>query len=345
MFIFQSIIVNISELLNFYTMNFRTEINLKKSSLLIDHSSSILTIGSCFAENIAGYFSELKFNVMENPFGVLYNPASIYNSLKLVNDNKHFTAEDLFQHDSEFHSFFHHSDFSHHNSEVCLNNINKGIKTVCEFLSKSDVITITYGTSFVYQHKKLNRIVSNCHKISQKEFDRYMLSLDQVSGYIFKTVELLRKFNPKMKIIFTVSPIRHWKDGAVENQLSKATLLLAINQFVNETNVEYFPSYEIMMDDLRDYRFYEKDMLHPNKIAVEYIWEKFREAYLSQNCIEIIKQIEKLNSAFNHRPRNTNSEKHQQFLRTQLKLIDELLIKYKYIDFREEKVYFESLII
>jgi len=245
-------------------MKFRTEINLDKSKHPIDHDEKIVTIGSCFAQNIGEYFEHFRFNVMCNPFGVLYNPISSFNSFNLARDKKTFTRGDLIESNGEWHSFYHHSDFSHHDHKICLEKINSGLKATFDFLSKTDVIIITYGTTYVYRHIEQNIVVSNCHKIPANEFEHYRLSLDETKKVIEQTINLLKAANKNIRIIFTVSPVRHWKDGAVNNQLSKSTLLLAVDKIVKSNkNCEYFPSYEIVMDDLRDYRFFDSDLLHP----------------------------------------------------------------------------------
>ncbi|VAX28676.1 hypothetical protein MNBD_IGNAVI01-1614 [hydrothermal vent metagenome] len=324
-------------------MKFRTEINLGNSQDPIEHNQKILTIGSCFAQNIGEYFERFRFNVMCNPFGVLYNPVSILNSFKFVLDNKTFLQEDLVEHDGEWHSFFHHSDFSHHDPKVCLDKINSGLKTTSDFLAKADVIIITYGTAYVYKHIKRNIIVSNCHKIPSKEFERYRLSLERTEKVIEETVNLLKSANENARIIFTVSPVRHWKDGAANNQLSKSTLLLAVDKTINSNkNCEYFPSYEIVMDDLRDYRFYDSDLLHPNKLATDYIWEKFSASMFSENCLTLMKEIAKIIKAREHRVRNVKSESHQAFLKSQLEKIRTLHLKHPHLNLSEDESYFRK---
>lgn len=327
-------------------MNFRTEINIEKFPHQISHSDSILTIGSCFAENIAEYFKFSRFNVLANPFGVLYNPISIYNSLKLVINNQKFKDSDLIFHQSEWHSFYHHSDFSHHKKEQILENINSGIENTLKFLAKTDVIIITFGTSFVYKHLKNGIIVSNCHKIPQKEFKHFMLNLDETVTNIKNIVELVEQFNPKIRFILTVSPVRHWKNGAHSNQLSKANLLLAINEVIkSKNNCSYFPSYEIIMDDLRDYRFYNSDLIHPNKIATDYIWEKFSNSNFSDECSKSVNEVSKIVLAKNHRVRNSGSEEHQKFLKLMISKTNLLQQKYPFLNLNDDLSYFKSQIL
>lgn len=322
-------------------MKFRTEIEIEKSLDTIEHSNKVLTIGSCFAENIAEYFKDTRFNILGNPFGVLYNPISIYNSLKFAVDEKEFSESDLIQHQSEWHSFYHHSDFSNHDKKVVLNNINVSIKSTHSFLINADIIILTFGTSYVYKHLEKGIAVSNCHKIPQKEFSHYRLPHIETVDSIKKTIKLVKSINPKVKFILTVSPVRHWKDGANNNQLSKSNLLLAINKIVNsERNVSYFPSYEIVMDDLRDYRFFNSDLVHPNKMATDYIWEKFTNSFCSENCLQTMNEVSKIVSARNHRVRNINSDEHQYFVASMINKIESLQKKYKHLELNDDLNYF-----
>ncbi len=314
-------------------MKFRTEISIPASPLKIEHEDKILTLGSCFAENIGEKFSYYLFNVFPNPFGVLYNPVSIYNSLELALSGREFAGNDLFFDKEEWHSFYHHSDFSHHEPEECLKKINSRSKEVREFIKQAEWIIITLGTSFVYRHKEREQIVSNCHRIPADRFERMLLSPDESEGYLNKTISLLRKENKNIKIILTVSPVRHIKDGFAENQLSKSSLVVAVHNSVKRNeNVLYFPSYEIVMDDLRDYRFYERDLLHPDAFAVEYIWEKFGEAFLSGRCREVMSDIEPYASGIRHRINNTESPNSKKFIESLESKKESLIERYPYLN-------------
>lgn len=327
-------------------MKFRTELEIDKFDFEINHYDNILTIGSCFAENIATYFNNNRFNVLGNPFGVLYNPISIYNSIKFVVEKKVFTTTDLIQHHGEWHSFYHHSDFSSNDIEQILERINTNIELTNKFLASANYVIITFGTSYVYRYLKNDLIVSNCHKIPQKEFEHFRLSTADVSSTISKTVEVIQKINPNAKFILSVSPVRHWKDGANNNQLSKANLLLGINEFLNnKSNCYYFPSYEIVMDDLRDYRFYKEDLVHPNKIATNYIWEKFSNSIFSDECLQTIKEVGKVSVAKKHKIRNENSIENQIFITNTIKKIENLKEKYKHLSFDDDLQYFKSKLI
>ncbi|OGU55375.1 MAG: hypothetical protein A2V66_04170 [Ignavibacteria bacterium RBG_13_36_8] len=324
-------------------MIFRSEIDLPKSDLVIEHNNRITTVGSCFAENISQNFIFYRFDVLGNPFGVLYNPASIFNSIKLLSDRKVFKKEDLFFDQGEWHSFYHHSDFSNHNADACLEKINEELVKTRKYFETTDVLIITYGTSYVYKHRERNIIVSNCHKIPAAQFDRLRLNMNETNDHIESTYKLLKEINNNIKIIFSVSPVRHWKNGAVDNQLSKSVLLMAVHEAIKEKgDCVYFPAYEILMDDLRDYRFYESDLVHPNKIAVEYIWEKFVNAHLTDSCKNVLMEIEPLAKAIFHRPRNIFSDNYKNFILNQLNLIERLRKKYYYINLKEEEKYFQK---
>ena len=326
-------------------MDFRTQIEIKKSDIDIDYDSNILFIGSCFSNNIGLILKDNKFNTLINPFGVVYNPISIYNSLNFLISNKLFTDKDLFFDGNLYNSFYHHSSFSNTNKENCLNHINTNINKAHKYLQQTNFLFITFGTSWVYEHFETNKIVSNCHKLPAKEFKRYRLTVAEITTLYNKLIQKLKTINPTLKIIFTVSPIRHWKDGAHQNQLSKATLHLAIDEIINSTNnCFYFPSYEIIMDDLRDYRFYASDMLHINEIGVNYIWEKFSDTYFTDKTKNYKNQINKIIAAKNHKPFNPKSIEYQKFAQNQLNKISELSKLELNIDFSNEIDFFTNII-
>ena len=327
-------------------MEFRTEIYIPQSLLRVEHHQNVITFGSCFAYNISAYLAQYRFQVSANPFGVLYNPVSILSAVNILRENKHFNKEDLLYNQDEWHSFYHHSDFSHHDANLCLNKINSKIDDTVEFIRRADVVIITYGTSFVYKYLKNDKIVSNCHKLPDREFERFRLTIDKSYQTIKDTVDELKMINPGVKIIFTISPVRHWKDGAVENQRSKAILLLSVEKIVKERKEDcfYFPSYELLLDDLRDYRFYESDLLHPNKPATDYIWQKFTETFFTSNCLNSMAEIDRLNKARHHKVRNPDSEQAQKFFHSQLKKIETMQNKYPFLDIKSDYNYFLKLI-
>ena len=312
-------------------MIFRTEIEINKA-FDINHKAKLLMMGSCFVENIGSYLKASKFDADINPFGVLYNPQSIANSLHLALNSTTITEDDIFFHEGLFHSFLYHSSYSHPDKDQFLNNINASLSALREKIATYNVLIITLGTSYVYSQKATGITVSNCHKIPANKFERNILSVENIVDEWQKLITCLRAINPNLKIVFTVSPIRHWKDGAHQNQISKAILLVAINEIISRTdNSVYFPSYEIVLDDLRDYRFYEEDMIHPNKTAIKYIWEKFGDMFFCKETLQINKEWEKLNKAINHRAFNENLPDYQLFLKQTLLKLEQFSSKYPYI--------------
>lgn len=300
-------------------------------------------MGSCFTENVGNKMAELKYPVNINPFGILYNPVSVANGLRFLMQNKKFSEHDLISHNGLWHSFFHHSRFSSPHPEETLKNINTRIESSAKFLKNADFIFITFGTAWVYEYRLTGQTVSNCHKIPEKEFRRFRLTPGEiVEDYRYLLSELW-KFNPKIKVVFTVSPIRHWKDGAIENQRSKATLLLAIDQLIRgfgEENCNYFPAYEIVMDELRDYRFYEEDMIHLSPSAIHHIWYKFQQVLIDEESLKISEEVKNIVAAMNHRPFNKLTKEHLQFLKQSLQKANKLEEKFPYLNLTFEKDFF-----
>lgn len=297
-------------------MQFRTKINIPIGENPIDYNSKILSLGSCFAVNMANKLDYFKFQNTSNPFGILFHPLAIEKLIDFVVSNKVFTEDDVFLHDERWHSFDVHSDWSTSNKEEFIANLNAIILSTKNYLQKSSHIIITYGTSWVYKNIITNNIVANCHKVPQKQFVKAILSVETIENSIQNTIYNIQKINAHSKIIFTISPVRHLKDGFVENQWSKAHLIAAIHKLksLKFHSFDYFPSYEIMMDELRDYRFYTEDMIHPNQVAIDYIWEQFVKAYISVESYSIMKEVVAIQKGLQHRSFNPNSESHQCFL-------------------------------
>lgn len=296
-------------------MKFRTEVTIEKGDFEINHQSKILFLGSCFAENIGNMLEKSRFRTDINPFGILYNPLSVKKSIEYLLSNKQFTMGDLVRNEGIWHSFAHHGRFSGENAEEVLTAINNRIQFSTQFLLDSYYLFITLGSAWVYFLKSTGDVVSNCHKFQNSIFDRTLISVETIVNELFEVLTLLLQHNPKLKIIFTVSPVRHWKDGANGNQLSKASLLLAISALQKKMpQISYFPAYELVIDDLRDYRFYADDLLHPNTQAVEYIYEKFAACYFSKQTNELNEEILSIERGKAHKPFNPNTENHQLFL-------------------------------
>jgi len=322
---------------------FRTRVDIPESKYSLTHNTKSIFLGSCFADNVGLRLKDYKFPVEHNPFGVLYNPASIRKCLDILLHTRLVTDSDLFYYDNQWLSFDHHSAFSNPDKKECLSNINERIKTASEFLKKSSFLFITYGTAWVYRFKETGRVVANCHKLPASEFERYLLNHHEIVNEFMTIYRELKEFNPQIKIVFTVSPIRHWKDGAEMNQVSKSTLLLAVYELRKTLpEIEYFPAYEILIDELRDYRFYASDMLHLSEVAVEYIWSRFVSAYIEEGSRTVISEIARLKKATGHRPFNINSKSYQSFLKTQLEYIKTLEDNYPALNFDEEKNLFLS---
>ena len=319
-------------------MKFRTEISIPASPAKIEHGEKIITIGSCFAENMGEKFGYYYFNVLSNPFGVLYNPVSIYNALDLALSGREFGEKDLFYDKNEWHSFFHHSEFSNYDLNECLLRINNRSKEVNNFIKEAGWIILTLGTSFVYRHIERGIIVSNCHRIPADRFAKILLSPAESENYLDKTISLLRNANNKLNIILTVSPVRHIKDGFAENQLSKSSLAIAVHNSIKKNdNVFYFPSYEIVMDDLRDYRFYADDMLHPSDSAVRYIWDIFAQSFMTDETLKLKMQMEQLSADLAHRPLHPMSGEYKLFLHHLEKRRENIIRQYPFLAERLQK--------
>ena len=316
-------------------MNFTTKIPIQKSSFPIDYDSKIMLLGSCFAENIGEKFEYFKFQTIVNPFGIIFNAVSLEKLIRRCVENRKFTENDIFFHNELWHCFEVHSELSNSDKNTFLNSLNELINSTHQQVTDSTHIIITLGTSWVYRNIESNEIVANCHKVPQKQFTKELLPINQIEESLQSIISLIHSVNPNCKFIFTVSPVRHIKDGFVENTLSKAHLIAAIHSVVNKnlstspelTNVldfartanrkqtlNYFPSYEIMMDELRDYRFYAEDMLHPSQTAIDYIWIKFFENYISESEFGLMNEICTIQKGMKHRPFNPDTESHQKFL-------------------------------
>jgi len=297
--------------------NFRTEVGVTPHDSKSSYDAHMLFMGSCFATNIGEYFKQTQFNALVNPFGVLYNPFSIANALgKIMDKDAKYALADLTQHNGLWQSFDHHGQFNHENSDICLSRINKSLSEGQCFLKKTNVLFITFGTAWVYQLVENDKIVSNCHKFPATHFNRFLSNVDSIVELYDELFQNLQNLYPKIQVVLTISPVRHWKDGAHGNQLSKAMLHLAVEQLVKRfSNVFYFPAYELLLDDLRDYRFYADDLLHPSKVAIEYIKNKYIDAWLDDNAKQFIRRISKLSKAVCHRPFNTSTVSYSEFIK------------------------------
>lgn len=260
-----------------------------------------MLLGSCFSDHIGNFFQEMSFNTLSNPFGTLFNPVSIATALKMCMNPELFDEQYIDFFNEKWISYAHHGKFSHPDKETFLQNIRQNLDKAHDFLNSANYLFITFGTAYCYHLIERDLIVANCHKIPANQFEKQLLTIEQIVGLYQDLLEQLRQFNPQLKIIFTVSPVRHLADGFHENQISKSTLHLSVNQLVDNINTYYFPSYEMVQDDLRDYRFYAADLCHPSDAAVTYIREKLTEALFTPETQERMKEVVKENKAQGHR--------------------------------------------
>ena len=316
-------------------MKLQTNISIKEQDdNLIDYHSKILLLGSCFSENIGNKLSYYKFQSKQNPFGILFHPKAIENLISRAIKDELYTEKELTFNNERWHCLDAHSSISAADKNVLLKNLNSALIHTKKQLKEATHVFITLGTSWVYRYLETNAIVANCHKIPQKEFSKELLSVAEVSKTLEQCIALLKSINKTVSVTFTVSPVRHLKDGFIENTRSKAHLIAAIHTVINsENNTYYFPSYEIVMDELREYRFYNEDMLHPNTTAINYIWEKFVSSWFSIVAQDTMQEVETVQRGISHRPFNEKSEQHQQFLRKLDIKKGNLLLRFPFLKF------------
>ncbi len=325
-----------------------TEIEIEDFGWRMTYQDQLMLMGSCFAENIGEKLKGLKFDTDLNPFGIIYNPMSVAKSIKMLLSDKTYRQDDLFEHRGIWGSFDHHGRFSSTSVEETLLRINQQLEHSRNTIRNAGYLIVTFGTSWAYELRSTSQVVSNCHKFPATDFNRFRLTTEEIVEEYVGLLKSLWAVNKELKVLFTVSPIRHWKDGASGNQLSKATLLLAVDQVINEFGNErcaYFPSYEIVMDELRDYRFYAPDMLHLNQVAVDHIWNKFSDSMISGDSLKLSKRILKILKAVDHRPFNSDSSEYRRFLIGNIETIKEFTRQYPYVDLKNEKQHFESELI
>lgn len=323
-------------------MVFRTEISTPPSLHMMDHTQIAMTIGSCFSQHIGQRLQKYKFKCISNPFGTVYNPVSIANLISRSISQQYVDSSSL----ESSQGIWVHPDF---HSSLCstdkmktMTKINETIQAVGQWLKNADFLFITFGTSLAYIKKADGSIVANCHKIPSNQFEKIVISIDAGTAALRDAIDQLLKFNADLKIILTISPVRHLRDGAVENSFSKARLHGIVESLARDykNNLAYFPAYEWMMDDLRDYRYYDADMIHPNEVAVEYIWQKFVEHMFDPQTSSLCKNIDAILRAAKHKPFNHGSSEHNNFVSQQMMAILELQKAYPYLDFSDEIKYF-----
>ena len=323
-------------------MDFRLEFTPKPLQTKISHRHKLFLAGSCFTEQIGAKLANHKFRTIENPNGILFNPVSIARSVESYIHNRQYTAADLFFHNELWGSWEHHTRFSSADQAQCLQKINESQERAHAFLQDADWLLITLGSAFVYELES-TQVVANCHKVPTDQFNKRLLSVSEVKEVLQAMIKQLQVFNPGLRVICTISPVRHLRDGFVENNRSKATLINAVHALADGTErLFYFPAYELVIDDLRDYRFFAEDMVHPNYAATNYVWEKFIHTCIDESSRKLMKEISVVMSARNHKPFNPGSAQHRSFLETNLLKASQLKQQYPYLDLEEELAYFEA---
>jgi hypothetical protein len=316
---------------------FRTVVEFPVSGEKIGYQSRCLFMGSCFTEEIGGRMLNHKFPVLINPFGTLFNPASICDNLEMLIEGKVFSNEDLFMYNGMWFIFSHYTGFDRYDRQECLSLVNKSMQDASAFIKDCNYILITLGTAWTFVYKPTGKLVANCHKLPAENFTRRLLDPEEICERYDHMLEALEKVNPGARIIFTVSPVRHWKDGAVNNQLSKSILLLSIHRLMKKhPGISYFPAYEIFMDELRDYRFYAADMLHPSETGSAYVWERFCDSWFDEHTKKIMAGVTAILKAVAHRPRQTDLPNLKKFSENLLKQIDQLTLSNPSLDFSPE---------
>lgn len=330
-------------------MKFHFEFDIKKPLRSIRHTHKLLLIGSCFTENIGEKLKKHKFQVLENPNGILFNPVSVAEAMDLYIENRETTIDDIFLYNETWHSWKHHSRYSGISSEDCLEKINGSTKKAHDHLKHTDHLLITLGSSWLYTLTEdaanaiPGQVAANNHKAPAGWFRKRLMRPEEVKQVLGGMLEKLNAFNPQVQVIFTISPVRHLREGVIENNRSKAVLIQAVHDLAEQfEQVYYFPAYELVIDDLRDYRFYAEDLVHPNYYATQYVWDKFVNACMDDETKELMKEIAEINLAFQHRPLNPNTSQHKHFLENYFRKTSLLKEKYSFLDMAAELSYFSQ---
>ena len=329
-------------------MKFKLTLEAKPSKYPIEYGDKLMLIGSCFTENIGAKFKSHLFEISENPYGILFNPVSVTNTLTEIMDLRKYKSDDLFQHNELWHSWSHHSRFSAIEKEVAVENINRTILDAHHFLKSANRLVITLGSAWLYHLTNeaplgKGQVVANNHKGPINWFFKSLMQPNELLESLHALVARLQIFNPNLQIVFTISPVRHLREGLIENNRSKAVLIHAVHELVSQSNqVDYFPAYEYVMDDLRDYRFYAEDLVHPNFAASGYVWDKLVETYMDHKTQAIMKQIAELQLAMNHKPFFTGSVEHQKFLQSCILKTETLMAAYPTLSLQDHLAFFKA---
>lgn len=323
-------------------MDFFTKFDIKSFNSLLEPHHNILLIGSCFTEHMGLRLEKYGWNLLQNPTGVIYNPVSISTTLKRIVNNIWVKEEELYEFDGVYHHWDFHSRYSNVDKNVALDNMNASIQNAHEFLKNTDWLFLTWGSAHFYTFKETGYEVSNCHRVPNKKFDKNMYNISEMLSTLQETIQGVKKINPNIQICQTVSPVRHIKDGVVENSRSKARLIELSYLLESHGQMHYFPSYEILIDELRDYRFYDADLVHPNYAATQYVWEKLVKTLMSSDAQIYLDKMIELVDAYNHKPRFAQTEAHENFLK---KYYDKCFIlenEYPHLNLEKFKHYFSN---
>lgn len=324
------------------TMEFRKELIIRPFKHKIDFTDKILLIGSCFSDNLGEKLRHFKFDVRINPNGTLFNPVSISKALSSYIACKSYNPDDLFFHDDLWKSWDHHSQFSHREQNEILRTINTSIQETHNLLKRSSWLIITLGSAWVYE-KENGSVVANCHKVPTDKFRKRLLTALETKAMLADCIHELTSFNPSIRILFTISPVRHLRDGFIENNRSKAVLIQAVHDLLEEkNNIMYFPAYEFIIDDLRDYRFYAEDMVHPNYMATDYVWEKFQQSCINDRSLFYFKDINLINAAKAHKPFQPDTAAHQQFRKKNYNLVKKLQAELPELNWESDLEFFKD---
>jgi gscfa family protein len=315
------------------TVDFRTIVPIPKATENITYYSKIVSLGSCFAVNMAQKFAYYKFPVTLNPFGILFHPLAIEGILQRAWQQIPYTSNDFFKHNELWHSFSFHSDLSRLNLENAISLANTQQVQLRQALKDATFCFITLGTAWVYIYNSTDTIVANCHKLPSQHFSKRLLSVYEITESLTNILTLLHTIQPEIHCVFTISPVRHLKDGFLENQVSKAQLFSALYPLLSDGKVSYFPACELLLDELRDYRFYANDMVHPSEGAINYIWERWVETYVDEATQADMKQVDSIQKGLLHRPFNPESETHRKFLEQLKQKMEVFTQKYPHIVF------------
>ena len=315
------------------TVDFRTIVPIPKATENITYYSKIVSLGSCFAVNMAQKFAYYKFPVTLNPFGILFHPLAIEGILHRAWQQIPYTSNDFFKHNELWHSFSFHSDLSQLNLENAISLANTQQVQLRQALKDATFCFITLGTAWVYIYNSTDTIVANCHKLPSQHFSKRLLSVYEITESLTNILTLLHTIQPEIHCVFTISPVRHLKDGFLENQVSKAQLFSALYPLLSDGKASYFPACELLLDELRDYRFYANDMVHPSEGAINYIWERWVETYVDEATQADMKQVDSIQKGLLHRPFNPESETHRKFLEQLKQKMEVFTQKYPHIVF------------